>query len=247
MTSRLLKIAAILVISVLPTTHAAKAAIIVQDDFSATESGTGWQTGSTWDMLDLVNENVPSTNGGQSFRNLATPFDMAGQVVYVRMGFQRVSGQDRLWGGLALFTGDESNPSDEIFFFGKPGSDYFYGLDTKFFGNVFSNVQVDNEVHTMIAEIDATNSGSGDISYRIWVDDFTFAQPTSALSITGETLPSNLPISSIRIRSGNEVLDVTDNLMLATSAADVGLSVPEPSSLIMAGLVVLGFAARRWR
>ena len=206
------------------SSQSAWAVIVVEDDFSAADSGTGWVVGNAWEGLDLVNENLLSADGVASFRDLATPVDVANTVTYIRMDFRRVSGPGIAWGGLSFFTGPEGDAGEEILLVGSTSRQSTFGIDTKFFGDVDSFVPVDNEVHTLIAEVDTTNgSSTGLVIYKLWVDQINLATPSAVLEVEDSTFPASLPVSSVRVRSRADSTDTVDNLILATAAADVGL------------------------
>ena len=211
------------------------AAVIVSDDFSATDSGFGWEVGDEWEELNLTEGRAESTGGSASFRNLSSPLNIANTVTYVRMDFQRASGSLSTWGGAAFYAGPDGG-SPELLFLGTPNFVSEYGLDTKFFGKLNSGVPMDNELHTLIAKIDTTG---GLAVYSIWVDQFDVAAPNAVLVETAPAIADPTLINSIRLR-GNNVTDYYDNFMIVTSAGDVGL-VPEPSTLWAAIVLVVGF------
>ncbi|QDU57360.1 PEP-CTERM sorting domain-containing protein [Aeoliella mucimassa] len=199
------------------------AVIIAQDDFSATDSGTGWAAGNAWETLDLANENATSINQVGSFRDLSSMVDVSNQVTYVRFDFQRLAGGGATWGGVALFTGPEGNTGDEIFFVGSPGSMSDYGVATKFYGDFSSQIPVDTDVHTIIAGVDTTTGASGTVTYKLWVDQFALNSPNATFTAEDPEWPALLPVSTVRLMSSDVAHDVFDNLTLATESTDVEL------------------------
>ena len=198
----------------------ARAVILAQDDFSATDSGTGWAAGNAWEQLNLTNQNVESAAGNQSFRDFATPLDATNQVTYIRYDFQRTAGPNDTWGGIALFEGVEGNAGTETFFLGTAGGNTTLSIDTKQFGHFNSDILVDNQVHTLIAEIDTTG---GNHAYRLWVDHVNVNAPNNTVLYEATETPIDAAWGTFRLASDAIVTDIIDNLTIATTAAEVGL------------------------
>jgi hypothetical protein len=220
----------------------AEAVVLASDDMSGAASGVGWAAGSVWEGLGggRVTTNAAV---GTSFRSFAAPIDGTNSVTYMRYDFtQSVPGTGAQWGGASFFEGLEAAPASETFFSGDPGNITNYGFDLQP-GTVDSGVAINNQTHTLIAAIDTTPAGTS-ATYRIWVDTFNVNAPAATLTTAS---PIDAPWNSFRFGSDATNTDFFDNLIIGTTAADVGL-VPEPVSLgliAFCSAAMLGMARRR--
>ena len=162
---------------------------------------------------------IASTAGGtQSFRVFSPALDATNQVTYIRFDFaETVPGNGNAWGGLAFFESDGT----ETFFDGIPGQFAQYGFDLKQGDALSSGIAVDDEFHTIIAEVDTTGAGTTDASYRIWVDNFNLDSPNATATINNN--PIDAPWDNLRLAAEGAVTQLFDNLTIATTAAEVGL------------------------
>jgi MYXO-CTERM domain-containing protein len=223
----------------------AEAVILASDDMSAPGSGTGWAAGNNWEGLG---GGVVSTADVASFRDFAAPINGTNQVTYIRFDFtQSVPGTGAQWGGASLFEGVEGAEATETFFAGDPGqAPNQYGLDLQSAaaGTLFSGIPINNQLHTIITEIDTTPAGAA-ANYRLWVDNFNINAPTATKAVA--ISPIDAPWGTFRMNSDASNTDFFDNLTIATTSREVGL-VPEPTFLGLFGLfgvAMLGMIRRR--
>ena len=206
----------------------AGAAILASDDFSATGSGTGWEAASDWD--GSVAGGVSSW--GNVNRNFASPIDpTAHDKLYIAFDYSQTSGAGSSWSGLAMFEGPDAT-GDETLFVGDPGQTVNYGADLKAGAATFidSGIQVDSTVRRIIIELDL-NADPGTDSTRFWVDSNDINSPTAS-SIGYDNTAIDAPWVSARLAGDGSTAATTDNLIFATTAAEVGL-VPEPSTTVL--------------
>ena len=203
--------------------------VLVSDDFSSATSGTGWAAGNAWEALENGRATTLPTGGVHTanFRDFATPLDASNAKTYIKIDYaQTVPGNGNEWGGLAFFTGVEGNAGGETFFMGNTAPSNFYSLDLKGGQTVNSPIPIDNQSHTLIAEIDTT--GADDV-YRFWVDNVNLSAPSATYTVVGGG-PITEPWGTLRLGSQDTTTDTYDNLVIATTAADVGLA---PSTLTL--------------
>jgi hypothetical protein len=223
------------------TTPSAEAAILASDDFSASGSGTGWAADSNWGTT--VSGGI--STWGFSSRNFAAPIDPnAHGKIYIAFDHaQTAPGDGSQWGGAAFFEGPSAG-GDESFFAGNPGQFNNIGLDLKQGGTLDSGVGHSTTARRIITEIDLTAGGTN-ATYKIWVDSNNVNAPTAMTSITND--PFDAPWQSLRLAGDGATTHTTDNLVIATTFAEVGL-VPEPATIALfgvLGLTLIGAAHRR--
>jgi hypothetical protein len=157
-------------------------------------------------------------------------FRSAGAVFY-RVDLTRAAGAD--WSGASSY--DFGN---ERIFFGVPGGQTVFGIEESGVGTTLSSVQaVTGQTHTIVAMLDFDSD-----TLALWVDPAAGALPNVTRAYTGTNWSS-----AVRLGSGGTGSTTWDNLTVANSAADVGVSIPEPATL---GMLVLGgmpFVMRRRR
>lgn len=205
------------------------AVVLVSDDFSSATSGTGWAAGNGWEAIENGHATTLPTGGvhTNSFRDFATPIDASNAKTYIKVDYaQSVPGNGNEWGGLAFFTGVEGNAGNETFFMGNTAPSNFFSLDLKGGQIVNSDIAIDNQIHTLIAEIDTT--GADDV-YRFWVDNVNLSAPSASYTVVGGG-PITGPWGTLRLGSQDTTTDLYDNLVIGTTAADVGLA---PSTLTL--------------
>jgi hypothetical protein len=210
----------------------AGAAILASDDFSAAGSGTGWAAGSAWGTT--VAGGI--STWGNTNRNFAAPIDPnAHGKIYIAFDYaQTAPGDGSQWGGGAFFEGQNAG-GDETFFVGNPGQFNNIGLDLKQGGTLDSGVAHNATTHRIITEIDLTAGGTN-ATYKIWVDSNNVSAPTAMTSITND--PFDAPWQSLRLGGDGATTSTTDNLVIGTTFAEVGL-VPEPATLGLLGVLGL--------
>ena len=125
---------------------------------------------------------------------------------------------------------------DETLFIADPGQTDNYGVDLKDGGFLDSGIQVDTDQRRVIVELDL-NAAPGTDSTRFWLDSNDINSPTSTITSYDNT-PIDAPWASARLAGDGSTAATADNMVFATTAAEVGL-IPEPSS----GLLLLGLAA----
>lgn len=220
----------------------ANAAILAEDDFSAPGSGTGWEAASDWD--GSVSGGISSW--GNVNRNFATPIDpTAYDKLYIAFDYSQPVGSGSQWNGLALFEGPDAS-GDETLFIADPGQTVNYGVDLKIGGATFldSGIQVDATVRRIIVELDL-NAAPGTDSTRFWVDSNDINSPTAS-SIGYDNTAIDAPWASARLAGEGSTSGTTDNIIFATTAAEVGL-IPEPASAVLFLGLATGLAALRRR
>ena len=206
--------------------QSAIAVIIASDDFTAVDSGVGWAVGDAWEYLDAPNQRILANNGDTSWRTLDAPEDISNQKTYLRIDYQRESGNSTSWGGLSFFEGTQQTPGREYFFIGLPNQFGRYGASLTVTGTILdSGVARNADVHTMIAEIDTTNRTTGEISYKLWFDGQNFDTPTTELVVTGIADPTfYTQLGAIRIRAtGGQADRWLSPLTIATEPSEGGL------------------------
>lgn len=199
------------------------AVVLVSDDFSAAGSGVGWAAGNNWEALENGQATTMPTGGPHTtnFRDFATPIDASNAVTYIKVNYaQTVPGDGNEWGGLAFFTGVEGAAGDETFFMGNTAASNFYSLDLKNGAIVNGAIPINNQVHTLIASIDTT--GADDV-YKFWVDNVNLSAPSATHTVVGGG-PITGPWGTLRLGSQDTTTDTYDNLVIGTTAADVGLA-----------------------
>ncbi|MCO6047072.1 PEP-CTERM sorting domain-containing protein [Aeoliella sp. ICT_H6.2] len=190
---------------------------MASDDFSAELGGTGFNATDEWGNL----ENGVSTTAVASpaFRALDPALDSVGLgTVYVSFDFS--TSQTVNWGGLAFFEGVDGG--DETLFVGMPNGQQSYGIDLKGGqGVLLSGVPIDTQVHRIIAQIEF---GSSDDTYRLWVDNLNESMPNGEITLDGFVVDDAW--QSVRVASdvGAGTIVTVDNLVIADSAADVGMT-----------------------
>ena len=197
----------------------AHAVVLAEDDFNSVGSGTGWEAASDWD--GSVAAGVSSF--GNVNRNFATPIDPnAHDKVYISFDYTQTVGSGSQWNGLALFEGTDAT-GDETLFIGAPGQTTTYGLDLKHDGQFFdSGVQVDTTQRSIIVELDL-NATAGTDSVRFWLDTIDLNSPTSTTTAPYDNNAIDAAWASARLAGDGSTAATVDNLIFATTAADVGL------------------------
>ena len=199
-----------------------RAVVLVSDDFSSAASGVGWAAGNAWEALENGHATTMPEGGVHvtNFRDFSTPIDASNGLTYIKIDYaQTAPGNGNQWGGLAFFTGVEGNAGNETFFMGNTAPSNFYSLDLKQGGQIVnSSIPIDNQVHTLIAEIDTT--GVDDV-YRFWVDNVNLSAPSAVYTMVGGG-PIAGPWGTLRLGSEDTTTDTYDNLVIGTSSADVG-------------------------
>ena len=195
----------------------ANAIVLAEDDFSAAGSGTGWEAASDWD--GSVAGGISSF--GNVNRNFATPIDpSAHDKVYIAFDYTQTAGGGTSWSGLALFEGVDAS-GDETLFIADPGQTDNYGVDLKDGGFLDSGIQVDTDQRRVIVELDL-NAAPGTDSTRFWLDSVDLNSPTAA-SVAYDNTQINAPWASARLAGDGSTAATADNLIIATTAAEVGL------------------------
>lgn len=199
-----------------------QAVVLIEDDFSGAGSGTGWAVGNDWEGLDggLVSTDPTGTPNVQSFRDFAQPLDGSGGVVYIKVDYaQTAPGTGEHWGGLAFFTGTEGAAGDETLFVGNTAGSNRYGIDLKNGGILVGPKPIDDQFHTLIAKIDTLGT---DHVYSFWVDNVNVSVPSASTTVVGGG-PITQVWNTLRLAGADEATDNFDNLLIATTPADVGL------------------------
>lgn len=201
--------------------NSATAVVVASDDFEAEGGGTGFAAADEWGNLE---NGVSSTEvASPAFRALdpaLDPFGLSSGSVYVAFDFS--TNQAVAWGGLAFFEGVDGG--DETAFFGMPNEQPNYGIDLKGGQGVLdSGVPVDDQVHRIVAQIEF---GASNDTYRLWVDNLNQSMPNNEVTLDGFVIDD--PWQSARVASGvdQDTFVTVDNLIVADSAADVGLTAP---------------------
>ncbi|QDU57209.1 PEP-CTERM sorting domain-containing protein [Aeoliella mucimassa] len=228
-------------------TPSVQAEVLVSDDFSdpSPGSGVGWVADSEWSGSGTIADGVITF--GDIGRHFASPIDpFALGKVFVAFDYTQTSvagNPDPLplgtwWGGATIYEPDNA----EAVFIGNPwgsGPNGLgdYGVATSVGGVpdhiLHSGVDFDDQLHTLITEIDTTVAGS--ITYRLWFDDNTWlGSPNDSITVPLADSPIDTEWGFLYFRSDGTTTNQADNLVIATAAEDVGLSpVPEPASLAM--------------
>ncbi len=238
----LLGAAALVATLTLPTT--ASATILASDNFTIANGGFGFDPADSWENHNAISGILDtSLGGGQSFRVLSTAIPVSTfDRIYVRFDFADNDGDGAAWGGLAAF-----NVDGERIFLGNATTpnDFAIGnLDGG--GDLVSSTPAvpidDTDFHTVIMEIDIDAVAPGNHQFSLWVDNFNIASPNA----TGARIDLQDTWTRIRFAGDGPEPFRADNLVIGTSAVDVGL-IPEPASVGLLGLGALMLGTRRRR
>lgn len=224
----------------------ASAAILAQDNFATPNGGAGFDPANSWEKHDAANGQIDtSLAGGTPFRDFATPLPASTHdKIYIRYDHADNDGDGAAWGGVAFFSGPESAPGAEQLFIGNPSTPDNFGLgNLENGGDLDSGVPIDNMAyHTLITEVDIDAAGPGNHRFSIWVDNFDVNAPNA----TGTRMDPQSTWGSVRIAGDGGEPFRADNLIIATTAGEVGL-IPEPATASLLGVTGLLLAARRRR
>jgi hypothetical protein len=197
----------------------ARAVVVASDDFNAEGGGTGFAAADNWG--NLAGGASSTQVASPAFRALDPPIDaisLSSGSVFISFEFS--SNQAVNWGGLAFFEGVDGG--DETLFIGMPNAQPNFGIDLKGGQGILdSGVPIDGQIHRIVAEIEF---GASNDTYRIWVDNLNQSMPNAEITLDGFVVDD--PWQSVRVASdvGAETFVTVDNLVIADSATDVGLT-----------------------
>ncbi|MEM9185333.1 MAG: hypothetical protein AAGB00_02405 [Planctomycetota bacterium] len=195
----------------------AEAVVLASDDFAADGGGIGFDTNDTWGNLSNgVSDTSVASPAFRTFASPLSPFDSPTGSIFVTFDINANSPDG--FAGVSFFA-DENDGSTETFFIGVPGG-FDYGINTLGAGTIGTNIVADSQVRTLIAEVEF---GAEDDTYRFWVDNFNAAAPSGELMIDGFLIESEWQAVRIASDTGGGTTIEVDNLVIATTAADVGL------------------------
>ncbi|TWT76993.1 hypothetical protein Pla123a_24180 [Posidoniimonas polymericola] len=201
-------------------TRTATALVIASDDFNAEGGGVGFAAADEWGNLLTGASNTEQGNPAfRAFEPALDPLAASSGSVYIAFDFS--SSQAVNWGGLALFEGVDGGA--ETFFAGQPNGLQNYGVDLKAGqGYLDSGVPiVGGEVHKMIVQIEF---GAADDTYRLWVDNFNESSPNGEVALDGFVVAGAWQSARVASDVGSQTFVAVDNLVIADSPADVGLT-----------------------
>jgi hypothetical protein len=203
---------------------------------------------------------IQTSGGTDAGRNVGTTYaDQAGESGWGSFIYNRTSGTGADWGGFGLYDVPYQDPSVVDFAgnneyttysgFGSSQERLLLGMPysvpgnfgvTKPGGDLFSGVPL-NQTNFVVFQVEDT--GAGD-TLRVWLNpSLTADLSTLTPDITASY--SELAFDAVRLRTGGGGTWTWDEIRIGSTAADVGISVPEPASL---GLISLsGVAALRRR
>ncbi|MCP5112011.1 MAG: hypothetical protein GY953_14375 [bacterium] len=194
--------------------------VLIQDDFSASGSGTGWAADDTWD--GAVASGAASVSGTVRFRAFAMPINTT-TIDKLYISFDLRHDGDN-WGGVLFYNGD----SEELLI-GHPDGASQYGFDvTGGFGLGVGGPGIDMETHRITGEIDFEGAPNGKDLMRLFVDHLDFNAPDATLEVEGFAVPYYL--TQLGIATNGTV--VVDNLMITDNPADISPPTPPPSALV---------------
>lgn len=225
----------------------AMGAVIASDDFSYADGnlegnngGTGfsgaWFNAFGGDVNVVSGVAIKGASSGGDFRELSSAFGNTGEI-WVSFDFQ-VPADVNTFAGLSFFTGG----SEKFLIGDRFGSDV-WGIAVP--SGPFNNATASTfGMKTGVAKITLVDGASDTV--ELWVG----SDAVSPVNISG---PADATLGSLelegvdRLRVGSGDVAEFDNLILATTAAEVGGVVPEPGSIALAGLAGLMVLARRRR
>jgi hypothetical protein len=245
-----LTIAALAAVAILGLAAQSQATVIIAEDFSYADGGLIWQGGGTgfggnvWFDTSVNVAGGVVTGGGDSHakRNFAdTLGDSAGATatVWVRFdwGHSAAVPQNSGYGGLTFYTGT-SDGGTENFLIGNPW--WNQPTDTEWCisggtGDNFTGI-VSSGMKSGVAKFDL---GAGTVSLWVGATGTTIdVSGTADASVSGISLAG---IKGIRINGYNGSASQSfDNLIIGTDVSDVAATIPEPSTLTLVGLGLLG-------
>jgi hypothetical protein len=216
---------------------AATAAVIASDAFnypdgalSGRSGGTGW--GGAWSVgTASTSGGVATTTGTSIFRNLSTAIvPTPGQSLYLGLTLGADASLNGDYAGLSFF-----NAANERLFIGMSFDTNTYGINVTGSANTGSSTTVDTIPNRLIAQI-LFNTAT-DITVNLYIDP---VGPLGAADSTYTGAVGSGNWDNVRLSSHSNFGSVAasyDNLLIGTTLADV--TVPEPSSLALAGLALV--------
>ncbi|HZZ73549.1 MAG TPA: PEP-CTERM sorting domain-containing protein [Pirellulales bacterium] len=250
------------------TAQLASASLIAYDSFSytagagglANQNGdTGWSTtwgGGTNNVVSpgltfTSNGNTLATAGNSAetaggnignFRTLSTAMNSG--TVYISLLAKFDSGTvGSSYAGVSLFSA-----GGEKQFIGQPNVNSFWGLDGAS-GHTLTTVPVDGTTHLFVFEINYGAGAGGSDLVSLFVDPTPgLAAPDVGAAITANASPE--AFDTLRIQAGGDEKIAFDEIRVATdyaSAVPLAAPVPEPATLTLAALGLIGLLAVRRR